>query len=232
MLRRVILRARDVWKVKFEDLPNWKGHMLPEPEERVRELTSDEERALFKALRPDFHALVLFCILTGMRKDDAVTLTWAQIDTVNKVIHLRIKSRGPDKQPHVVPITGEIAAILQGERGRNAIRVFTYVCKKSRAKRRKGERYPFSKSGWNRDWRAALKTAGIEDFRFHDLRHTNATRLLRSCANLKIVQRLLGHKSIATTARYAHANVDDIRAAMEQVPTKVPTLVDQDQGKA
>ena len=62
---------------------------------------------------------------------------------------------------------------------------------------------------------AALKAAGIKDFRFHDLRHTAATRALRESGNLKVVQQLLGHADIATTARYAHAMTDDVRDVME-----------------
>jgi integrase len=84
-----------------------------------------------------------------------------------------------------------------------------------------GQRYPFSES-WRRWWYRAVKSAGLWDdrrspdrFRFHDLRHTRATRLLRETGNLKIVQKLLGHQSIKTTARYAHAFTDDVRAAME-----------------
>ena len=78
-------------------------------------------------------------------------------------------------------------------------------------------RYPFSQSGWRRDWRKALKEESIEDFRFHDTRHTAATRILRASNNLKVTQQLLGHKDIATTARYAHAMHDDVRAAMDAV---------------
>ena len=79
--------------------------------------------------------------------------------------------------------------------------------------RRSGERYPFTKSGWRKQWSRALKAAGIEDFRFHDLRHTAATRTLRASGNMKAVQKMLGHSDITTTARYAHVMVDDVRAA-------------------
>jgi len=53
----------------------------------------------------------------------------------------------------------------------------------------------------------------VENFRFHDTRHTAATRVLRA-SNLKVAQRLLGHADIATTTKYAHALDDDIRAAL------------------
>lgn len=95
--------------------------------------------------------------------------------------------------------------------------MFTYVCTRrapkraDRPQRKVGERYPFSKQGWTRQWRAALKAAGIDDYRFHDNRHTAATRNLRSSRNLKGVQQLLGHTDVRTTSRYAHVLEDDVR---------------------
>ncbi|EHS52593.1 integrase family protein [Rhizobium sp. PDO1-076] len=50
----------------------------------------------------------------------------------------------------------------------------------------------------------AAPSAGVQSFRFHDTRHTTATRILRA-SNLKVTQRLLGHADIATTTKYAHA---------------------------
>jgi integrase len=100
-------------------------------------------------------------------------------------------------------------------------RVFTYLCtrpaplRRDRPRRIKGERYPFSLQGWTRQWKQALLDAKIDDFRFHDLRHTMATRVLRASKNLKAVQSLLNHSDIATTARYAHVVEDDLRAALD-----------------
>ena len=137
LLRRVMRRAERVWKVAV-DMPVWTDHMLVEPAGRIRELTADEEAALFQSLRPDFHPLVMFCLITGARRSEALTLTWRQVDMGAGVIVLRAKSRRPGGEPHVIPMTGELRALLQGETGHNPVRVFTYVCKRSRGKRRTG----------------------------------------------------------------------------------------------
>lgn len=61
----------------------------------------------------------------------------------------------------------------------------------------------------------AKKAAGIEDYRFHDHRHTVGSRSTRSTGNLNFTKRLLGHASIATTQKYAHVLDDDVREAMD-----------------
>jgi integrase len=88
------------------------------------------------------------------------------------------------------------------------------------------------RSAWRR---FGPRKAGIEDFRLHDLRHTAATRLAKGGkANIKVVQRLMRHEDIATTAKYMHAYDDDVLAAMEaetksrqEVPQIVPQVVEK-----
>jgi integrase len=57
--------------------------------------------------------------------------------------------------------------------------------------------------------------AGIDGFRFHDLRHTRGSRILRHTGNLAIVQKALAHRSIKTSLRYAHASDDDVRRGLD-----------------
>ena len=79
----------------------------------------------------------------------------------------------------------------------------------------KGERRPITREGLKTGFRRILPTAQIENFRFHDNRHTAATRVLRAGGNLKTVQKLLRHENITTTTKYAHVSDEDVMAAMQ-----------------
>jgi integrase len=69
-------------------------------------------------------------------------------------------------------------------------------------------------------WRAAKKRAGITDFRFHDLRHTAASYLAQNGLSLLQIGHVLGHKSVASTARYAHLVHDDTHALLRETMSK------------
>ncbi len=242
LLSRIFRRARKVWKVDVGDQIDWSAHRLPEVDERIRELTADEESRLFAHLRADYQPMVRFALISGMRLSNLVRLTWRQVDLSSGQITLKMKSRKPGGRSHTIPITPGMIALLTAEKGHHPIYVFTYVCAKSREKRRKGRRYPFSHDGWRRAWWDALQKAEIEDFRFHDIRHTAATRIVRASGNLKVAQKLLGHTDISATTRYAHVTKDDVLNALilvesQEIPkgegTKAPTKgknVQEEQG--
>lgn len=212
LLKRVIRRVPAKYGKPEID---WEGVMLKEPKERARELSADEERRLFANLPDDLAAVVEFAMLSGQRRESVVSLLWSKVDLQSGRAEVRVKGG----HWHSVPLTPRMVAII-ANRPKAGPRVFTYLCerpapaRKDRPARVKGQRYPFSSEGWARKWHKALKDAGIEDFRFHDLRHTAATRVTRATGNLKVTQRLLGHSTIATTARYAHATDDDVMKAL------------------
>ncbi|MDR3436383.1 site-specific integrase [Telmatospirillum sp.] len=219
-LRRVWRRAAKTWKIEVGDEPDWGKLLLREQAERVRELSKAEEKALFIHLRTDFHPMVRFALMAGMRLHNVVALTWSQVDLDNRTINIRLKSKMPGGRPHSIPLTSAMAKLLEECLEEHPTYVFTYVCEKSRGKRKKGERYPFTQNGWRKSWATALTAAKIVDFRFHDIRHTAATRTLRATGNIKAVKEMLGHNDIATTNRYAHVTSDDVRAAMEKAQSR------------
>ena len=66
-----------------------------------------------------------------------------------------------------------------------------------------------------RSFHSVLKKADIDDFRFHDFRHTAATRMLEKGADIRTVQEILGHSSVSVTERYTHTNAQNKKSAIE-----------------
>lgn len=224
LLKRIINRVPDRYAKPTID---WRGALLKEVEERKRELLPDEEARLFEALPPDLANVAEFAMLSGQRVSSILTMLWSKLDLTNARATVRVKGG----KWHQFPLTPRMVALLANQ-PKVCAQVFTYLCERpspprgDRPRRVKGERYPFSEDGWRRKWKHALDAAGISDFRFHDLRHTAGTRVLRSSNNLKAVQGLLGHTAITTTARYAHAMEEDVRNALLSVESRNSPEVD------
>lgn len=213
-LRRIVRWMRKAQGAAVATV-DWRALMLREPKERVRELSDAEQARLLLHLRPDLHPIVLFGIATGVRLAGARTLTWERVDFMAR----KVTVRGKGGKWLDVPLTPSTLALIANQ-PRDCDEVFTYECRKNGRKLRKGRRYPITQDGWRKEWKAALIAAGIEDFRFHDLRHTFASRFLRSGGDPLVLQKALGHEDLESTRRYAHVRQDDVRAAMERMESR------------
>lgn len=213
LMRKLFTRARKKWGQRFDREPDWKEHRLKERGEVVRELKASEELALHELLDDGYRDLWRFSLSSGLRLAECF-LRWDQIDWDARTITVIQKG----KRSHTIPLTAEMIAIITPQRNRHPVMVFTYLCKRSsrKAGHEKGRSYPVTYEGMKTRWRRKKAAAGAGDMRFHDNRHTAASRLLRKSGNLKAVQKLLGHADISTTARfYAHVDMDDLRGLME-----------------
>ena len=76
---------------------------------------------------------------------------------------------------------------------------------------------PYSPSQVSVAFQRACRRAGVSNFRFHDLRHDYASRIVQNGYDLYIVQQLLGHKDGRMTQRYAHLKVENLRSAVESL---------------
>ncbi|EYR81441.1 site-specific recombinase XerD [Shinella sp. DD12] len=220
-LREIYLRARDVWKIKVSDVDFGK-HMLDERQERIREASPDEEDAILSELSRGYDIAVRFAFLSGCRRMEILGLEWSMVDFFTR--NFRVIGKG--NKERVIPMSEEIYTLLWAEKDHHQTSVFTFVAARTRKKEglERGKRYPLTESGLKTAMRRAVPKAGVADFRFHDTRHTAATRVLRK-SNLRVAQLLLGHSDVKTTTKYAHALNDDIRAALDAAsrPTKNPT---------
>jgi len=178
----------------------------------VRELHASEAEALDGALRQDFEPWFKFASATGLRLAETL-ITW---DCVNWEARA-IVTTGKGSRHVSTPITDAVAAILEPLRGHHPEAVFTYVCRRPKAGHRKGERLPLTYAGAKSEWQAMRKRAGVKGFRFHDVRHDFATKLLRRTGNLKLVSRALNHTDVKTTARYAHVVDAELADALQDL---------------
>jgi integrase len=164
---------------------------------------------------------VQFSIWAAVRKAAAVNLRWDHVNLEDQVATIYLKAQGRPK-PHVIALTARMVELIDAQpRVEGCPYVFTYECVQNTRDRTgkmkfKGQRYPFSQAGWTKVWLRALKAAGLTGFRFHDLRHTGATRLTRATGDIQLTQATLGHADMKTTMRYSRVSVGDLRAAQER----------------
>lgn len=160
------------------------------------------EAALVKAEKAgkvatgSIHAIRLLT-WTGCRLGEIVGLTWDMVDVERACLRLPDSKTGAK----VVPLAPQAVALLRGL-GRTS----QYVCPSETG----GEL-----GNLQRAWRVIRKTAKLEDVRIHDLRHSFASDALNAGAPLALVGALLGHRSVLTTARYAHVADEALRRAAE-----------------
>ncbi|GAB1581721.1 tyrosine-type recombinase/integrase [Phyllobacterium phragmitis] len=227
LLKSIFTRAKRTWRYTFPMEPNWRDHMLKEPQERIRELDDFEAHALEDAFagkhertnkhqrkshRTDYALWFEFARLTGLRRNETL-IRWKNVNIFAK----RITTVGKGGKQVSTPITPEVQHILDQCKGHHPDYVFTYVCQRPREGQIKGQRYPITPENAKTMWRRVKARAGVENFRFHDIRHDTATKLLRATGNLKLVQRALNHSDIKTTVKYAHVLDDEVADALSNV---------------
>jgi integrase len=151
--------------------------------------------------------LVLVAMNTGLRRGELFSLRWSDVDLCAKRISLRAATTKSQRVRHV-PLNTEAMATLKRW--------------KSSADG-EGDGYVFPGPGGgrmtnvNKSWAALIEAAKIVDFRFHDLRHHFASRLVQAGVDLYVVKELLGHGDFAMTQRYAHLAPEHKAAAVERI---------------
>ena len=187
LIRTVLRRAALEWEW-IDKAPRIR--LFKEAKRRVRWLTPEEVQRLLDELPPHQQDLVLFALSTGLRQANVVKLEWSQVDMVRKVCWIHPDQAKARKAIHV-PLNSSAMAVLSRQVGKHPVRVFTFRGKPVAGANTLG-------------WRKALKRAGIEDFRWHDLRHTWASWLAQQGTPTNVLQELGGWESERMVRRYAH----------------------------
>ena len=179
----------------IEENPVSKVKKLKEPRGRVRFLSEEEHKALLEACKnasnANLYTVVVIALTTGARFSEIMNLKWEDVDFSRRLFYfLETKN----KERRSVPISQRAYELLD----------------EHKKVRRINTKYVFpGKEGHKplelkRQWENAIKKAELEDFRFHDLRHTAASYLAMNGASLLDIAHILGHKTLDMTKRYSH----------------------------
>lgn len=214
--------VRQVERPKVDRSPKVR-YLTPEEESRLREALRERDEEMRKAResanrwrrarkQETLAALphygdhltpaVLLSLNTGMRRGEILSLHWDALDVKGKTLTIE-GSTAKNQQTRHIPLNAEALAVLKRwqEQAPDSERVFQVS------------------TGFKSAWAPLLVRAKITAFRWHDLRHHFASRLVQAGVPLNTVRELLGHQSLAMTLRYAHLAPDQKREAVAKLVT-------------
>lgn len=200
LIRSILRKACQDWEW-IDKVP--KIRLFPEPKRRVRWLTPEQVNRLLNELPSHQQEMVIFALSTGLRQSNVINLEWNQIDLERKAAWIHPDQAKARKAIHV-PLNSIAMTVLLRQAGKHASRVFTY----------QGNPIAWANT---RAWRQGLSRAGIDNFRWHDLRHTWASWLAQQGTPMNVLQELGGWESEEMVRRYAHLSKPQLMQHAELV---------------
>lgn len=208
LVRAILIRARDEWEW-VEKVP--KVRLFKESNHRERSLTPGQAVRLLEELPVHQREMALFALATGLRQGNVLGLEWDQVNLAQR--HAWIPGwQSKNRRPISVPLNETALGVLERQRGKHPTRVFTFRGKPVNSVNTKA-------------WQAALERAGIQDFRWHDLRHTWATWQRQAGTPTHELQRLGGWRTGSMVERYAHLAPDQLAVAASRLDSVLPGYV-------
>ena len=180
--------------------------MLKEPTRRIRYLTHAEADRLLVELPQHLRDMAAFSLASGLRAANVTGLRWSAVDLDRRLAWVH-PDEAKARRAIPVPLNGEAVAVLQKQIGKHQEVVFTF----------KGK--PVEQVS-TAAWYKALSRAGIENFRWHDLRHTWASWHIQGGTPLNVLQELGGWASYSMVQRYAHLAADHLAPWAERLSNR------------
>jgi excisionase family DNA binding protein len=195
---------------KAKDNPMKQVRLYPEADNLKERILSPNEETRLLANSPKHLAPILVAALnTGMRRGEILCLTWGQIDFKAKEITIQRTKSG---KPRVVDINSHLLDTLLRLKRQDGNAQYVFLNPKTGR--------PYGKL--QNSFETACRKSGIKNLRFHDLRHTFASRLIERGADIIRVKELLGHSTVRVTERYLHSNRDERKRVVELLCQKPP----------
>jgi len=193
------------WNRFFGNNPVSEARLIQVNNQKERILSNDEEDRLLALSNPHLKPILITALNTGMRKNEILTLKWSNIDQDTGVITLE-HTNTKTKRTRRIPINSILRKLLLEQRLKSGGNDYVFLGPSGNAYRR----HDSIKGSFER----TCKNAGIEGLRFHDLRHTAATRMVEAGASIVAVSKILGHSDIKMTMRYTHPDTS-LKEAVE-----------------
>lgn len=179
---------------------------LQDSKGRERFLSEPERSALLEACEASTCAalapMVKLALATGARKGELIALQWSGVDLDRRTVRFMDTKNGESR---TVPLAHSAVTVLKAWR---------------KGRLPTGAVFPYSVNHLDKAWQAARTEAGIENVRFHDLRHSAASYLAMSGASLMDIAAILGHKTLAMVKRYSHLSEQHTTAAVDRMAEK------------
>lgn len=192
--------------------PVSKIRKLEETRGRTRFLSDQERKDLLKACKKSaskaIYPIVVLAISTGARRSEILNLKWVDVDLYRQALVIHDTKNNERRR---LPIKGHALQVMKDwakVRRIDTALVFPATNPKNPLEFKKA-------------WANALEAAGINDFRFHDLRHTAASYLAMNGATLAEIAEILGHKTLAMVKRYAHLTEEHTSSVIERMNMEV-----------
>lgn len=180
---------------------------LPQP--RARFLSDDERTRLLDACRASpcslLYPVVVIALSTGARYSEVMHLTWDQVDLKRGVARLE---RTKNRERRTLPLTHHALAVMIEHHEHEGRPTNGWVFPREDG---------MAPMEIRKQWEAALRSAGITNFRFHDLRHSAASYLAMNGASLAEIAEVLGHKTLQMVKRYAHLSDQHVAGVVERM---------------
>jgi site-specific recombinase XerD len=184
--------------------PLGKVKQLREENQVERILSPEEEIKLLAAANEPLRTIILVALNTGMRRGEILKLTWSCVDFHQSAITIVNPKNGKMRK---VPMNETAVKVLAARKKMNGASSFVFFDVKS-LKPWESVKTAFL---------ASIRRAEIARLRFHDLRHTFATRLVARGVDILTVKELLGHSNVGMTMRYAHPSKENMRRAVQML---------------
>ncbi len=192
---------------KVDINPVTKVKLFKEDNKKERILTFDEIEKLLNECTGHLKPIVLIALNTGMRLREILYLKWSHIDISRKIIVV-IQANSKSRKTKKIPMNGKVIEALLGIEDKSE-----YVFCNPET----GEPYHSIKTAFGK----ALKRAGLEGVRFHDLRHTAATIMIMNGTDIVTVSKILGHSNIEMTMRYSHPTTEGKMDAVNGIEMQI-----------